>query len=132
MRDSDGRYEPTYVYIFATNLAQARRPIRVRTGKDVHISNKRTKRLAYVRPRLLKKAQYGLLTETSLHLSRVDKGVTDVEGRLSRPVIVGDISRTELDRMAADVVGGKADQPAHEQLLGLIHGDKIHEGLDLY
>lgn len=32
----------------------------------------------------------------------------------------------------AEVANGKADQPAHEKLLGLIHGDKISDGLDLY
>ena len=133
MKDSNGEPKPIYVYIFATNLARApHMPIRIRTGKGVKISKRRTKRLRDIRPRLLKKAQDGLLTETSLHLNRVDKGVVDVEGRVSRPTIVGNISRTELDRMTAEVIGGKADQPAHEKLLGLIHGDKIREGLDLY
>jgi hypothetical protein len=133
MRDSNGRYEPLYVYIFATNLAEAPyKPIRIRTGKDVNISQKRTKRLRHIRPRLLNKAKEGLLTEMTLQFCRLDKGRTDVEGRSSRPIIVGKVSRTDLDRMAAEVIGGKADQPAHEQLLGLIHGDKIREGLDLY
>jgi hypothetical protein len=121
------------VYIFATNLAEAPyKPIRIRTGKDVNISQKRTKRLRHIRPRLLNKAKEGLLTEMTLQFCRLDKGRTDVEGRSSRPIIVGKVSRTDLDRMAAEVIGGKADQPAHEQLLGLIHGDKIREGLDLY
>jgi hypothetical protein len=73
-----------------------------------------------------------LLTETSLHLTRVDRGQTDVEGRLSRPVIIGKVSPTELDRMTTEVLHGKADQPAHEKLLGLLHSDKIVNGLDLY
>lgn len=133
MKNSNGRYEPIYVYIFATHLAQAPyMPIRIRTGKDVSISQKRAKRLCHIRPRLLKKAEEGLLTETSLHLTRVDKGQTDVEGRLSKPVIVGKVSLAELDRMTAEVLHGKPDQPAHEKLLGLIHSDKIRNGLDLY
>lgn len=133
MRNSEGRYEPVYVYIFATNLAQApHKPIRIKTGKDVNISQKRTKRLRHIRPRLLNKANEGRLTETSLQFCRLDKGQMDVEGRASRPVIVGKVSRTDLDRMTEEVVAGKPDQPAHEKLLGLIHSDKIREGLDLY
>jgi hypothetical protein len=133
MRDSQGRYEPVYVYIFATNLSQAPfMPIRTSTGKNVIMRKKCKKRLTHIRPRLLKKAEEGLVTETSFHPNRVDKGQTDVEGRLSRPVIVGSMPRTELDRMVAELIDGKPDQPAHEQLLGLIHGDKVRNGLDLF
>ena len=133
MRDAHGRYEPVYVYIFATNLSQAPyMPIHIKTGKNVSISKKRKQRLTHIRPRLLEKVEEGLVTETSLHLNRVDKGHMDVEGRLSRPVIVGSISRTELDKMAAELIDGKTDQPPHEKLLGLIHGDRIRQGLDLF
>jgi hypothetical protein len=42
MKNSNGKYEPVYVYIFGTNLAQTPyMPIRIRTGKDVNISRKR-------------------------------------------------------------------------------------------
>lgn len=34
--------------------------------------------------------------------------------------------------MAAEAVGGRRDQPAHERMLGLIHGDRLREGLVLY
>jgi hypothetical protein len=133
MRDSHGKYEPAYVYIFATNLAQAPSlPLRTRTGKRVSFSKRRAKRLTDVRPRLLKKSEEGLLTETSLQLNRVDKGATDVDGRLSRPIIVSSFSPAQLDRMTAEIAEGNPDQPAHERLLGLIHGDKIRDGLDLY
>ena len=133
MKDSHGRYEPAYVYIFATNLARAPNlPLQIRTGKGVNISKQRAQCLADIRPRLLKKIDDGLLTETSLQLSRVDKGATDIEGRLSRPVVVSNISSAELDRMATEVADGKKDQPAHEQLLGLIHSNKIRHNLDLY
>jgi hypothetical protein len=89
-------------------------PLRTRTGKRVSFSKRRAKRLTNVRPRLLKKAEEGLLTETSRQLNRADKGATDVDGRSSRPIIVSNFSRAELDRMAAEIVDGKPDQPAHE------------------
>ena len=103
----------------------------MKTGKGIVLGNTRIKHLKSARPILARNLEEGLATETSLEFNLVDKGHTDVEGRLTRPVIVGNISSTELDRMAAEVVV-KTDQPAHEKLLGLIHGDGIRQGLVLY
>ena len=104
----------------------------MKTGKGIVLGNTRIKHLKSARPILARNLEEGLATETSLEFNLVDKGHTDVEGRLTRPVIVGNISSTELDRMAAEVVGLKTDQPAHEKLLGLIHGGSIRQGLVLY
>jgi len=131
--DAHGKREYVFVNIFATNLARSSKSsIQMITGKGVAIGHKLSKQLADAQPRLLEKVEEGLVTMTSIKLNRVDKGMTDVDGRSNRPIIVGNVSRTELDKMAAEVHDGKPDQPAHEQLLGLIHGDMIREKLILY
>jgi hypothetical protein len=131
--DTKDKHEYVYVNIFATNLARdPKMPIRMRTGKGVNVSRNRMKRLTRARPGLARNLDQCLITETSISFNRVDTGHTDVEGRVNRPVIVGNIAHAELDRMAAEAVGGRRNQPAHERMLGLIHGDRIREGLVLY
>ena len=131
--DANGKREYVFVNIFATNLRRGKKiPINMMTGKSVAIGQRLMKQLVDAQTRLLEKLEDGLVTMTSIKLNRVDKGLTDVDGRSNRPVIIGNIPHTELDRMAAEVHDGKPDQPAHEKLLGLIHGDMIREKLILY
>lgn len=131
--DPQGKREYIFVNIFATNLRRGKNaPIQMMTGNSVAIGHKLTKKVVDAQPRLLDKVKEGLVTLTSLKLNRIDNDMTDVDGRSNRPVIVGNIPRAELDRMAAEVHDGKPDQPAHEKLLGIIHGDMIREKLILY
>lgn len=102
------------------------------TGKTVAIGRKLSERIVKNQPSLLKNVEEGRVTMTSFKLNRVDLGRTDVEGRSNRPAIVGNISHTELDRMTTEVLAGKSDRPAHEKLLGLIHGDMVREKMVLY
>ncbi|GAB7324226.1 hypothetical protein MBLNU13_g07582t1 [Cladosporium sp. NU13] len=73
-------------------------PIRMRTGKSVNVSRDRMKRLTRARPGLARSLDDCLVTETSLSFNRVDAGHTDLEDRVDRAVIVGDIAHAELDR----------------------------------
>jgi hypothetical protein len=134
--DAQGKSEHVFVKIFATNLirgsTKSKAPMRMVTGQLVALGRKHMKRLASARPRLVRKVKEGHMTQTSLKLNRVSKGQTDVEGRSNRPVIVGNLSRMELDKMTTDVLDRRPDQTAHEKLLGLIHGDLIDGELVLY
>lgn len=116
---ANGEREYVFVNLFATNLWRGKRmPINMTTGKSVAIGQRLMKQLAGAQSRLLRKVEEVLVTMTSLKLNRVDKGLMDVDGRSNRPVIIGNIPRKELDRMAAEVHDGNPRPTGTREVAG--------------
>jgi hypothetical protein len=129
----------SYVYIHANNLSRKDVLHRGTEGKPIDIHTSRSaelkRRIVSVkdsRPELnqllLDNKTSPMVTEVKLRLLGTGKtGYYDREGRRSKPIITGHVTRAELDSYAQDVLNHRADQPEDEKFLGLIHAQRIDD-----